>query len=49
MVFDAAANHCTFYLMGSSTIEAYMDELKDYDTSKGAIRFQGGHPCLPPW
>ena len=26
--------------MSSSTVEAHEDELKDYDTSKGTIRFQ---------
>jgi uncharacterized protein YdhG (YjbR/CyaY superfamily) len=30
--------------MNSSTVEAYKDELKDYDTSKGTIRFQADKP-----
>jgi hypothetical protein len=30
--------------MSSSTVEAHKDELKDYDTSKGAIRFQADKP-----
>src|SRR5438552_14300817 len=42
--FGATANHCAFYLMSSSTVEAHKDELKDYDTSKGTIRFQADKP-----
>ena len=42
--FGATANHCAFYLMSSSTVEAHQDELKDYDTSKGTIRFQADDP-----
>ena len=38
--FGATANHCAFYLMSSTTVEAHKDELKGYDTSKGTIRFQ---------
>lgn len=42
--FGATANHCAFYLMSSSTVEAHKEELKDFDTSKGTIRFQPEHP-----
>ena len=42
--FGATANHCALYLMSSSTVEAYKDELKDYDTSKGTIRFPADKP-----
>ena len=42
--FGAAANHCAFYPMSASTVEAFKDELEDYDTSKGAIRFQASSP-----
>jgi len=44
VAFGATANHCAFYPMSSSTVQAHKDELKDYDTSKGAIRFQADHP-----
>ena len=44
VAIGATANHCAFYLMSSSTVEAYKDELKDYDTSKGTIRFQADKP-----
>src|SRR3990172_3312883 len=44
VAFGATANHCAFYPMSSSTVEAHKDELKDYDTSKGTIRFQADSP-----
>jgi uncharacterized protein YdhG (YjbR/CyaY superfamily) len=44
VAFGAAAKHCAFYLMSSSTVAAHQDDLKDYDTSKGTIRFQPDHP-----
>ena len=44
VAFGATANHCAFYLMSSSTVEAHRDALKDYDTSKGTIRFQADKP-----
>ena len=42
--FCAAKKHCSFFPMSSSIIGKYMDELKDYDTSKGTIRFQPDKP-----
>ena len=42
VAFGATAKHCAFYAMSSSILEAYKDELKDYDTSKGTIRFSPG-------
>jgi len=42
--FGATGNHCAFYLMSSSIVEAHKEELKDYDTSKGTIRFQADKP-----
>jgi uncharacterized protein YdhG (YjbR/CyaY superfamily) len=42
--FGATSKHCAFYLMSSSTVEAHQEELKDYDTSKGTIRFQADKP-----
>jgi uncharacterized protein YdhG (YjbR/CyaY superfamily) len=44
VAFGAAANHCAFYPMSSSTVEAFQNELKDYETSKGTIRFQPAKP-----
>jgi uncharacterized protein YdhG (YjbR/CyaY superfamily) len=42
--FGATANHCAFYLMSGSTVEAHQEELRGYDTSKGTIRFQPEQP-----
>lgn len=44
VAFGARENHCAFYPMSSSTVEAHKDELKDYDNSKGTIRFQASKP-----
>ncbi len=44
VAFGATANHCAFYPMSSSTVEAHEDDLKGYDTNKGTIRFQPDHP-----
>ena len=44
VAFGATANHCALYTMSSSTVEAHKDDLKDYDTSKGTIRFQADNP-----
>jgi uncharacterized protein YdhG (YjbR/CyaY superfamily) len=44
VAFGAAANHCAFYPMSSSTVAVHKDELKDYHTSKGTIRFQVDKP-----
>lgn len=37
--FGAAKKHCGFYVENGSFNEAYKEELKAYDTSKGTIRF----------
>jgi uncharacterized protein YdhG (YjbR/CyaY superfamily) len=42
--FAAAAKHCAYYPMSGSVIAALKEELKDYETSKGAIRFQAAKP-----
>jgi uncharacterized protein YdhG (YjbR/CyaY superfamily) len=39
----AGANHCAFY-PGSSAVEKYSKELKEYDLSKGTVRFQAENP-----
>jgi len=40
--FGAAAGHCAFY--PGAVVQAHKRELKNYDTSKGTIRFQAGKP-----
>ena len=42
--FGVTAKHCAFHPMSSSTVEVHKGELKDYDTSKGTIRFQADKP-----
>jgi uncharacterized protein YdhG (YjbR/CyaY superfamily) len=42
--FGAAAKHCSFYPMSSTTVAAHKNALKDYDTSKGTIRFSPDKP-----
>lgn len=40
--FGASKNHCSFYPGGIAN--DYAAELKNYETSKGTIRFQPGKP-----
>lgn len=42
--FAAFKNHCSFFPMSSTVIEAHSDELADYGTSKGTIRFPVDKP-----
>ena len=44
VALGATAKHCAFYLMSGSTVEAHADELADYDTGKGTIRFPAETP-----
>jgi len=45
--FGTQPSHCAYYPFSGSIVEAHQAELRDYDTSKGSIRFQPDHP-LPP-
>ena len=40
----AAKAHCSLFPMGSAAIEHLRDELAEYSTSKGTIRFTPEHP-----
>jgi uncharacterized protein YdhG (YjbR/CyaY superfamily) len=40
--YGATRNHCSFY--PGAVVDAYADELRDFSTSKGTIRFQPDHP-----
>ncbi len=40
--FGATAKHCALY--PGAVVETFKSELRDYDTSKGTIRFQPDHP-----
>jgi uncharacterized protein YdhG (YjbR/CyaY superfamily) len=44
VAFAATASHCAFYPMSGRTVKAHQDELADYDTSKGTIRFPADKP-----
>ncbi len=44
--FAAFSNHCSLFPMNSRLIEVFKNELKDFKTSKGAIRFPVDKP--PP-
>lgn len=44
VAYGATTKHCAFYLMSSSTVEAFEDDLEGYPTSKGTIRFQADQP-----
>ena len=37
--YAAFSDHCSFFPMNPAVIEAFKDELKGYETSKGTIRF----------
>jgi uncharacterized protein YdhG (YjbR/CyaY superfamily) len=40
----ARKDHCAFYLMSGTMVEAHEEELEGYDTSKGTIRFAANKP-----
>jgi uncharacterized protein YdhG (YjbR/CyaY superfamily) len=44
VAFGAAASHCGFYVMSGTVLEGFRDELSDYQTSKGTIRFTPDRP-----
>ena len=44
VAFGATANHCGFYVMSGTVLEGFRDELAEYKTSKGTIRFKPDRP-----
>lgn len=44
VALGASARHCAFYLMSSTTIGAFGEQLGGYDASKGMIRFPADKP-----
>ena len=44
VALGAGRDHCAFYLMSGTTVEDHAEDLKQYDTSKGTIRFPPGKP-----
>src|SRR5438105_11941728 len=46
--YAAFTNHCSLFPMGSSVIQAFKDDLKGFQTSKGTIRFPVDKPPPTP-
>ena len=42
--FAAKQNHCALYPFNGSTVNAFKDDLKGFEISMGAIRFQPSKP-----
>jgi uncharacterized protein YdhG (YjbR/CyaY superfamily) len=42
--FGAWANHCAFYPGSSATLKKFRNELRDFQSSKGTIRFSARKP-----
>ena len=42
--YSAFRTHCSFFPMSASMIESLHDELADFATSKGTLRFTPEHP-----
>ena len=48
VAYAAFKNHCSFFPMQASLIDIMREELKDYRTSKGALRFPLDKPLPAP-
>jgi uncharacterized protein YdhG (YjbR/CyaY superfamily) len=44
VAFAAFSNHCSFFPMSMSVMRAFKNDLKNFDTSKGTIRFPMDKP-----
>src|SRR6266581_2616134 len=42
--FGAWANHCALYPGSSATLKKFRNELRDFQTSKGTLRFSPDNP-----
>jgi uncharacterized protein YdhG (YjbR/CyaY superfamily) len=42
--FGAWANHCSFYPTSSTTLKKFRNELRNFQTSKGTLRFSPDEP-----
>jgi uncharacterized protein YdhG (YjbR/CyaY superfamily) len=42
--FGAFSDHCSFFPMSAALIEQFKDDLKNYQTAKGTIRFPVDKP-----
>lgn len=44
LAYGAFSNHCSLFPMSARVVESFKDELKDFQTSKGTIRFPMDKP-----
>lgn len=44
VAFGAWANHCALYPMSSATVKKFGSQLKNFETTKGTIRFTPDYP-----
>lgn len=44
VAFGAATNHCSLYPLSATVVKELADDLKNYDTSPGTIRFPANKP-----
>lgn len=44
VAFGAFSDHCSFFPMSAALIEEFKDDLKNYQTAKGTIRFPLNKP-----
>jgi uncharacterized protein YdhG (YjbR/CyaY superfamily) len=44
VAFGAWENHCALYPMSSATIKLFQEQLKNFETTKGTIRFSTDKP-----
>ncbi|MBX3117586.1 MAG: DUF1801 domain-containing protein [Fimbriimonadaceae bacterium] len=42
--FGYGKGHCSLYVMSSTLLDRFQDDLQGYDTSKGTVRFRFGTP-----
>src|SRR5436189_5460175 len=42
--FSASKNHCSYFPMSGTTVATLKDDLKNYETSKGAVHFTVDKP-----
>jgi uncharacterized protein YdhG (YjbR/CyaY superfamily) len=42
--FAAWSNHCSFYPMSSKTLKKFRNELRNFQTGKGTLRFSSDKP-----
>jgi uncharacterized protein YdhG (YjbR/CyaY superfamily) len=44
VAYAAFKKHCSFFIMSIAVAKSFEEQLKDYDTSKGTIRFSPNKP-----